>query len=199
MRSIRLCRSTLLGVCLMSVLACQMPPRGGSSSASSEVVVDEPLVDLAAANVETVMLLEEDALPDLLPDEKMLRVISLTPEMSKATYVYRVNAQSLASAAADMRIQAVWLPEGGWSAKNADGDSLVEVVTRMVKPIQGAPGSFELQLRRPAAAVELRVLLYNEGVRETARHVFNNRLETRIVKNDLGDSAGVFGAAMLVA
>ncbi|HIG55385.1 MAG TPA: ROK family protein [Candidatus Latescibacteria bacterium] len=42
-------------------------------------------------------------------------------------------------------------------------------------------------------------LLYNEGVRETARHVFNNRLETRIVKNELGDSAGVFGAAMLVA
>ena len=42
-------------------------------------------------------------------------------------------------------------------------------------------------------------LLYEEGVRETARHVFNNRLETRIVKNELGDSAGVFGAAMLVA
>ena len=42
-------------------------------------------------------------------------------------------------------------------------------------------------------------LLYEEGVRETARHVFNNRLETRIVKNELGDSAGVFGAAMLAA
>jgi predicted NBD/HSP70 family sugar kinase len=42
-------------------------------------------------------------------------------------------------------------------------------------------------------------LLYEEGVQETARHVFNNRLETRIVKNELGDSAGVFGAAMLVA
>ena len=42
-------------------------------------------------------------------------------------------------------------------------------------------------------------ILYEEGVRETARHVFNNRLETRIVKNELGDSAGVFGAAMLVA
>jgi len=42
-------------------------------------------------------------------------------------------------------------------------------------------------------------LLYDEGVRETAQHVFNNRLETRIVKNELGDSAGVFGAAMLVA
>jgi len=42
-------------------------------------------------------------------------------------------------------------------------------------------------------------LLYTEGVREVARHVFNNRLETRIAKNELGDSAGVFGAAMLVA
>ncbi len=42
-------------------------------------------------------------------------------------------------------------------------------------------------------------LLYEEGAREMARHVFNNRLETRIVKNELGDSAGVFGAAMLVA
>ena len=42
-------------------------------------------------------------------------------------------------------------------------------------------------------------LLYSEGVAETARHVFNDRLDTRIVKHQLGDSAGVFGAAMLVA
>jgi predicted NBD/HSP70 family sugar kinase len=42
-------------------------------------------------------------------------------------------------------------------------------------------------------------LLYGAGVAEVARHVFNDRLETRIVKNQLGDSAGVFGAAMLVA
>ena len=42
-------------------------------------------------------------------------------------------------------------------------------------------------------------LLYAEGVKETARHVFNDRLDTRIVKHQLGDSAGVFGAAMLVA
>ncbi len=40
--------------------------------------------------------------------------------------------------------------------------------------------------------------LYSEG-REAARpFVFNDRLDTRIVKNELGDSAGVFGAAMLV-
>ncbi len=42
-------------------------------------------------------------------------------------------------------------------------------------------------------------LLYTRGVREVGRNVFNNRLETRIVRHALGDSAGVFGAAMLVA
>lgn len=39
--------------------------------------------------------------------------------------------------------------------------------------------------------------LYDEGVAEVRRNLFNNRLETRIVRNELGDSAGVFGAAML--
>ena len=42
-------------------------------------------------------------------------------------------------------------------------------------------------------------LLYAAGLEEIARHIFNDRLETRIVKHQLGDSAGVFGAAMLVA
>ncbi|MEW6753182.1 MAG: ROK family protein [Candidatus Latescibacterota bacterium] len=42
-------------------------------------------------------------------------------------------------------------------------------------------------------------VLYEEGAREVERHVFNDRLETRIVRHGLGDSAGVFGAAMLVA
>jgi predicted NBD/HSP70 family sugar kinase len=42
-------------------------------------------------------------------------------------------------------------------------------------------------------------LLYTEGVGEVQLYVFNDRLETRIVKYKLGDSAGVFGAAMLVA
>lgn len=41
--------------------------------------------------------------------------------------------------------------------------------------------------------------LYSEGRELAARYVFNNRLETKIVRNALGDSAGVFGAAMLVA
>lgn len=41
-------------------------------------------------------------------------------------------------------------------------------------------------------------LLYNEGIARAEEYVFNNQLQTRIVKNELGDSAGVFGAALLV-
>lgn len=37
------------------------------------------------------------------------------------------------------------------------------------------------------------------GAEAARRHVFNNRLDTRFLKPALGDSAGVFGAAMLVA
>jgi fructokinase len=42
-------------------------------------------------------------------------------------------------------------------------------------------------------------LLYTEGVKELKKHIFNPRLDTLIVKPALGDSAGVFGAAYLVA
>lgn len=39
--------------------------------------------------------------------------------------------------------------------------------------------------------------LYDEGLRAVAAWVFNDELRTRIVKNELGDSAGVLGAALL--
>ena len=42
-------------------------------------------------------------------------------------------------------------------------------------------------------------LLYSRGPEEIRKHVFNDRLETRIVRNVLGDSAGVYGAALLTA
>ena len=42
-------------------------------------------------------------------------------------------------------------------------------------------------------------LLYSEGVREAEKYVFNDRMETIFLKPRLGDSAGVFGAALLVA
>ena len=40
--------------------------------------------------------------------------------------------------------------------------------------------------------------LYTEGVDQVRKHVFNDKLDTPIVKPMLGDSAGVFGAAFLV-
>ena len=40
-------------------------------------------------------------------------------------------------------------------------------------------------------------LLYTRGVEETKKHVFTPHLKTQIVKPQLGDSAGVFGAAFL--
>ncbi len=40
-------------------------------------------------------------------------------------------------------------------------------------------------------------LLYGRGVEAVARYVFNDELRTRIVKNALGDSGGVVGAALL--
>ena len=42
-------------------------------------------------------------------------------------------------------------------------------------------------------------LLYTRGVEAMKPWVFNDKLLTPVVKNELGDSAGVFGAAMLVA
>lgn len=42
-------------------------------------------------------------------------------------------------------------------------------------------------------------LLYTDGLHEVRKHVFNPTFDTPIVKPKLGDSAGVFGAAFLVA
>jgi fructokinase len=40
-------------------------------------------------------------------------------------------------------------------------------------------------------------VLYTEGVAEVQKYIFNARLDTLILKPKLGDSAGVFGAALL--
>ncbi len=42
-------------------------------------------------------------------------------------------------------------------------------------------------------------LLYDEGVEWARKFVFNNRLDTLFLRPQLGDSAGVFGAALLAA
>ena len=40
-------------------------------------------------------------------------------------------------------------------------------------------------------------LLYTEGVESVRQNIFNDKLETLFLKPKLGDSAGVFGAALL--
>lgn len=40
-------------------------------------------------------------------------------------------------------------------------------------------------------------VLYTDGLKELKKHIFNNRVETILLKPKLGDSAGVFGAAGL--
>jgi fructokinase len=39
--------------------------------------------------------------------------------------------------------------------------------------------------------------LYTEGIAEVAKFIFNDQLETPIVKHEIGDSAGVIGAALI--
>lgn len=41
--------------------------------------------------------------------------------------------------------------------------------------------------------------LYTRGAAEAEKHIFNPRMETKIIRPKLGDSAGVFGAAFLMA
>lgn len=41
--------------------------------------------------------------------------------------------------------------------------------------------------------------IYTAGIRSLQHHIFNNRLDVSVYKPSLGDSAGVFGAAALVA
>ena len=40
-------------------------------------------------------------------------------------------------------------------------------------------------------------LIYTDGVMEVKKHLFNSRIDTVFMKPKLGDSAGVFGAALL--
>lgn len=41
--------------------------------------------------------------------------------------------------------------------------------------------------------------LYTRGAAEVEKHIFNPRMDTKIIRPKLGDSAGVFGAAFLMA
>lgn len=65
----------------------------------------------------------------------------------------------------------------------------VSVITNMLDPdvivVGGGVGNIEA--------------LYSAGLEELGRFIFNNRVEVPLLRPSLGDSAGVFGAAALVA
>jgi predicted NBD/HSP70 family sugar kinase len=42
-------------------------------------------------------------------------------------------------------------------------------------------------------------VLYDRGIDELRKNIFNNRLDTPVVRPLLGDSAGVYGGAFLVS
>lgn len=63
--------------------------------------------------------------------------------------------------------------------------SIINVIDPDVVVIGGGVGNIDL--------------LYTEGVKAAEHYVFNLSLKTKFVKPKLGDSAGVFGAAMLVS
>ncbi len=64
----------------------------------------------------------------------------------------------------------------------------VSVVTNLLDPdvivVGGGVGNIDL--------------IYSEGPRSLQKYIFNNRVDVKILKPSLGDSAGVFGAAALV-
>ena len=140
-------------------------PKTAGAATTTKAPVVKPVVNIDNGGFAKKTLHQEQEPSKLEPKEKFVRIIPLKGHKApaNATYVYRVKARSLQADVADMRLQAVWLPEGGWDAKDAAGESLAQVDFIRVKPVAGKADTFDLQLTRPASAVELRVFVHNEG------------------------------------
>lgn len=96
---------------------------------------------------------------------------------------------------------SVRLPEIAELAQN--GDAIAAAVLRDRMDIFGRALSIVIDVLDPdvivlGGGVSNLAQLYDEGVAAVARWIFNDELLTKIVKNELGDSAGVLGAALLV-
>jgi len=96
--------------------------------------------------------------------EQITKTIALKAGQVESNYVYRVSARGFRSNGdANLRLQAVWLSEGGWDAKDANGKLLRKVESKRVQPVRGSPGEFAMLLERPPQAVQLAIYLVNDG------------------------------------
>lgn len=89
-------------------------------------------------------------------------------------------------------------------AQSVDIDEDAALTIRRLEEMFGAAISVVINILDPevvvlGGGVSNVKSLYTKGVEAAKRSVFNNRLDTKIVQHQLGDSAGVFGAAMLCA
>lgn len=87
-------------------------------------------------------------------------------------------------------------------AENGEDAAATQTMQRLVE-LFGSAIAFIINIIDPDAiviggGVGNIDLLYTRGVEEAKKHVFNPRLDTVFLKPRLGDSAGVFGAALLV-
>ena len=94
--------------------------------------------------------------------------------------------------------------ERAWAAKHGANRSLVDIGTLDDETLErfGRALSMVIDVVDPevivlGGGVSNLEVLYGSGIEAVRRWVFNDELRTRIVKHQIGDSAGVFGAALL--
>ncbi len=107
---------------------------------------------------------DHDAGRATLPAKAQLtQFIALEPGESGLRYWFELRARSLEEGKTRLRLQAVWLPEGGWNVKDADGRPLRVVQIKSVQPETGEESRFEALFSRSPHAVSLALSLVNDG------------------------------------
>jgi fructokinase len=104
--------------------------------------------------------------------------------------------QSLAGVRESLSQITAWHQQGRDSKATATMRRLIEMFGKAIAVIINILDPDAIILGGGVGNIDL---LHTEGVAEVRKYVFNDRMETRFLRPKLGDSAGVFGAAMLVA
>ena len=92
------------------------------------------------------------------------------------------------------------LPQICEAAKNGDAlalQTMEYLVANFAKAVSTVINIMDPEVIVLGGGVSNIERLYTEGLAEIGKYIFNDKVQTKIVQNALGDSAGVFGAAML--